>query len=67
MSVPFSELPPKMQAAVTAYDDARRKLADSYRITGPGEPAMSDANKATIAPMIEAAIMAYSATPGARQ
>lgn len=65
MSVPFAALTPKLQAAVNAYDDARRKLANSYTITGPGEPAMSDANKATIAPMIEAAVMAYCATPGA--
>lgn len=65
--VSFSSLPPKLQAAVNAYDEARRRLANSYTITGPGEPAMSDANKATIAPMIEAAVMAYSATPGGDQ
>ena len=66
MSGPFSDLPAKLQAAVDAYDAARRALANSYTITGPGEPAMSDANKATIAPMIEAAVMAYYATPEAR-
>ena len=67
MKESFSDLPAKLQAAVNAYDAARRALANTYTITGPDEPAMSEANKATIAPMIEAAVMAYSATPGGDQ
>lgn len=61
----YADLPPKLQAAINAYDAARRALANTYTITGPGEPAMSDANKMTIAPMIEAAVMAYCASPKA--
>lgn len=49
----FSEYPAELQAAVTAYDDARR---DTH---GGREAPMSDANKATLAPMIMAAILAY--------
>lgn len=59
MAGTFADLPPELQAAVNAYDAARRELANTYTITGPGEPAMSDANKATIAPMIFAAVRAY--------
>lgn len=55
----FSDYPAELQAAVNAYDEARRELANSYTITGPGAPAMSDANKVTIAPMIMAAVRAY--------
>jgi hypothetical protein len=50
----FTDLAPALQAAVNAYDEARR------RSHGPNEPAMSDANKATIAPMIMAAIVSYA-------
>lgn len=59
---PFADYPPEVRAAVDAYDENRRELADSHRITGRGEPAMSDANKATIAPMIMAAVRAYIET-----
>lgn len=59
MTRTFTDYPSEVQAAVTAYDEARRDLHDSYKITGPRTPAMSDANKATIAPMIMAAVRAY--------
>ena len=55
----FSDFAPEVRAAVDAYDEARRELADSYTITGPGEPEMSDDNKVTIVPMIMAAVRAY--------
>lgn len=45
--------PNPLRAAVDAYDDARRASH------GPHEPPMSEANKATIAPFIAAAIRAY--------
>lgn len=50
---PFAEYPPQLQAAVDAYDHARRE------ISGFREPPMSDANKAHIAPMIMSAVFAY--------
>lgn len=50
----FADYPPELRAAVEAYDLARRELNGSA-----GEPPMSDANKATIAPMIMAAVRAY--------
>lgn len=52
----FEEFPPALQAAVTAYDEARRASH------GPNAPAMSDTNKATIALFIAAAIRAYRET-----
>lgn len=53
----FADYPAELQAAVNAYDDARRDAhTDGIRVK---EPAMSDANKATIAPMIMAAVRAY--------
>lgn len=48
----FADYPAQVQAAVNAYDAAR---CASH---GGGQP-MSDANKATIAPMILAAVAAY--------
>lgn len=57
------DFPPALVTAVNAYDEARRD-----RHTSPGakrrEPAMSDANKATIAPLILAAVRAYNAPSG---
>ena len=50
---PFADLPLPLQAAVNAYDAARIKAA------GGNERPMSDANKAHIAPMIEAAVRAH--------
>lgn len=50
----FEDFPPALQAAVTAYDEARRASH------GSNEPAMSDTNKATIAPFIEAAVRAHA-------
>ena len=50
----FSDYPPELQAAVNAYDEARRESRGRR-----SEPAMSDANKASIAPMIMAAVRAY--------
>lgn len=47
--------PEALKVAVVAYDLARRA------IHGPNEPAMSERNQETIAPMIAAAIMAYAA------
>lgn len=58
-TITFNDYPPELQAAVNAYDEARRGTASSNRLTGCGEPAMSDANKATIAPMIMTAVRAY--------
>jgi hypothetical protein len=52
--VRFADLSPELQAAVDAYDLARRT---SYG--RKGEPPMSDANKASIAPFIAAAVAAY--------
>lgn len=51
---PFSEYPEQLQAAVNAYDESRRTMYGRR-----GEAPMSDVNKATIAPMIMAAIRAY--------
>lgn len=53
---PFASYPVEVQAAVNAYDAARRT---AYGRTN--EPAMSDANKAAIAPMIIAAVEAFGA------
>jgi hypothetical protein len=50
----FTHFPPAVQAAVNAYDAAR------IRSAGNSERPMSDANKARIAPMIEAAVRAYN-------
>lgn len=49
----FTHFPPATQAAVNAYDAARMKAASGH------ERPMSDANKAHIAPMIEAAVRAH--------
>lgn len=49
-----------LEAAVLAYDEARRT---SY---GRTEPAMSLRNRETIAPMIAAAILAYESAKAAR-
>lgn len=57
----FSSLRPCLQAAVNAYDEARRKAHGRV-----GEPPMSDANKANIAPMIEAAVKAFIAADDGR-
>lgn len=51
----FSSYPAEIQAAVNAYDEARR---EAYGRTH--EPAMSDANKAAIAPFIAAAVEAWA-------
>jgi hypothetical protein len=51
----FSELPEPVRDAVNAYDEARRTAFGAK-----GEPPMSDANKAAIAPMIMAAVAAYA-------
>ena len=59
MSKRFEDFSPELQAAVNAYDVARR--ASHYGMTPP----MSDANKATIAPMILAAVEAYRAARSA--
>lgn len=54
----FADYPPALQAAVNAYDEARRTVwAQAY---GSVSQPMSDANKASIAPMIAAAIQAYA-------
>lgn len=53
MSGAFSDYPAELRAAVDAYDESRR---ESH---GSREASMSDANKATIAPMIMAAVRAY--------
>jgi hypothetical protein len=50
----FADLSPELQAAVNAYDHARRT---SYG--RKGEAPMSDANKASIAPFIAAACAAW--------
>lgn len=50
----FTHFPAALQAAVNAYDAAR------IRSAGGQERPMSDANKAHIAPMIEAAVVAYN-------
>ena len=50
----FSEYPAELRAAVEAYDLCRCTV---YGRTN--EPPMSNANKATIAPMIMAACRAY--------
>lgn len=59
----FSDWPPQLQAAVNAYDEARREIhsTGTYR-----SAAMSDANKSTIAPMIMAAVSAYLEASGVR-
>lgn len=49
----FEDWPPELQAAVNAYDEARRETH------GPHTLSMSDANKSSIAPMIMAAVRAY--------
>lgn len=59
--VPFSSLSPELKAAVDAYDEARRTAYGRK-----GEPPMSDANKASLAPFIAAAVAAYLNTPGRR-
>ena len=53
MDRPFTDYPIELQAAVNAYDEARRETH------GGRERPMSDTNKATIAPMIMAAVLAY--------
>jgi hypothetical protein len=53
----FSEYPHQLQAAVNAYDETRREVHSEGK--HPLGPPMSEANKATIAPMIMAAIRAY--------
>lgn len=49
----WSDVPPRVQKAVEAYDAARRN--------GGFEPPMSERNKISIAPMIEAALNAAEA------
>lgn len=47
----WGDVPECIRAAVEAYDKARR--------AGTSEPPMSERNKLTMAPLIEAAILAF--------